>query len=507
MARNAASSYGVRLLLAISVLGVTPYLYRRLGPAGFGTWSVMFTFTTVFLLITYGFSAAVTKFVAEQRARGEREEVEQTVGASVTLLAALGVGAMVLSVAVGVLFNGLAADAEADAFRTGMILVGLSALVQFPGMAYGAALAGYQRYDRFSLGEAVIVVVFAAGAIVAVETGGGVLGVAIAQAAAFVAGGLTHFTLMRLTDRELSLRPRLAAREVRRRVGGFGSLALLADSSVFLGERMDTVIIAAIRNAAATAPFAAAVKLQSALQALVLPFLNVMMPVVSELWAVGRRVEVVSGLEVATRVALQLTLPAAIWLALFSSDIVDAWLGSDAQDAATIIVLLASGQVVGLTAFASERTLVGIGRVRWVAALAAVQGAINFGLTLVLVSAQGAKGAALATLIAIVLTGPMKLPLACRATGSTTSSLIRHGVSPALAGALPGVAAMVAVWLIMPSGVPRLAVGFVLGLGLAVAIAIAQVGPGRLRGLIGQITRRAESPEALQAVETQPVEI
>src|SRR4051812_514644 len=53
-ARNVLSSYGLRGLRAVSVLLLTPYLFRQLGLDGFGTWSVVFTIATVFSLVEYG---------------------------------------------------------------------------------------------------------------------------------------------------------------------------------------------------------------------------------------------------------------------------------------------------------------------------------------------------------------------------------------------------------------------------------------------------------------------
>jgi O-antigen/teichoic acid export membrane protein len=80
MARNAASNYLFRGLTALSVLLLTPYLFRTLGTDGFGTWSVMFTLATVFSLLEWGFSNGVTKYVAEFRAKARQEDLDQTVG-------------------------------------------------------------------------------------------------------------------------------------------------------------------------------------------------------------------------------------------------------------------------------------------------------------------------------------------------------------------------------------------------------------------------------------------
>ena len=478
IARNAASSYGMRLIRGLSVLLITPYLFRKLGPAGFGTWSVMFTVITVFSLLEDGFSVGVTKFVAQFRARDQRRELDDTIGAAVLLMGAAGIVAALISISVGLFGDSLAASSDRDAFRVGMVVLGLATVVRFPFVAYGAALMGYQRYELYNASQVVSIVGFAAGAVVALETGADVLGLAIAYGGSLALGGLVYGALLARVDRAVSLRPRAGERETRRMIGSFGSLALLADSMVFIGQRMDTLVIAAVRNAATAAPFAAAIKLAGGLQALTFPFVMLLMPMVADLQARGRHREVVRRFTIATRVTVQLTLPAAIAFALFSADIVDVWLGSKAPDVtASIIVVLMAVQVLTLSAYPAEKVLIGIARVRTVAGLAVIEGVSNIGLSIVLVSAYGAIGAALGTLFTSGLLAPIKFPLACRATGISTVQFLRQGVAPAVAATLPAVAAMLAIWMVMPVGAARLGAGLVAGLGLALAVGAAQVGP------------------------------
>ena len=61
-----------------------------------------------------------------------------------------------------------------------------------------------------------------------------------------------------------------------------------------------------------------------------LVILDLLMPMVSDLHARGRNEEVVRRFTIATRVALQLTLPTAVAFAVFASDIVHVWLGGSA---------------------------------------------------------------------------------------------------------------------------------------------------------------------------------
>jgi O-antigen/teichoic acid export membrane protein len=205
--RNAVTSYGQTALLGLSALLLTPYLFRALGTGGFGTWGVMFTLTALFSVVEAGFAAGPTKFIAEHRAREDRAQMESALGASVTIMGALGLLALAVSAAIAVFLTDLAAPGEQDAFRAGMLVLGVAYLLRFPLVAYGAVLTGYQRYDLFNLGQAVLVLGSALGAVAAVEAGAGVLGVAIAFGAACVASGLCYAALARRLDPELRPHP------------------------------------------------------------------------------------------------------------------------------------------------------------------------------------------------------------------------------------------------------------------------------------------------------------
>lgn len=498
MARNATSTYVHRLLLGLSVLVLTPYLFRQLGLEGFGTWSVIFTAATVFSLVEIGFSLGLTKLVAELHSQGRRRELAEAVGAGVSAMVGLGLVMAGLAAVLALAGSGLASPGERDAFRIGLLVVAGAMLVRFPCVAYAGALLGYQRYDLVWMARAAGVLVFSVGAVGAVEAGTGIVGVSVAYAAGQLVDAALYAVCLLRVDPEASLRPRLGDRALRRGLVSFSSYALLADSMVFIGQRMDTLVIAAIRGAAAAAPYAAAVKLQTALQSLTLPITNMLMPMVSDLWSSGRRDEVRRRFALATRVVVQVTLPVAAALALFATDAVTLWLGGGAPAVtAQIVVLLMVVQTITLTAVPAEMTLLGLGRARVVGSLAVVEGVSNLAISVALVSAHGAIGAAEGTLLTSAALSPIRLPLVCRALGVPLGRTLATTVVPALVRSLPGLAAMVAVAVLMAPGPARLVAGSAAGLGLCLAVGVAELGgPRRLAGLLRRPgAERAPAPE------------
>lgn len=485
--RNATSAYANRALMVLSVLLLTPYLFTQLGLAGFGAWSVMFTVVTVFNLFEVAFLTGVTTTVARLEGARREGEIGSLVRAGALLMALMGVLALAVAAAVAFAADGLAAQDDRAAFRDGLVVLGAAMLLRLPCAAFGAALQGRQRYDLFNAAEAVAIAGFAIGAVVALEAGGGLFALAVVQALALVAGGLLFVVLLYRATPGMSLRGRGAPM---RGLAGFGSWTLLSGSMSFVAERMDTVVVAAVRGAAAAGPYAAAQKLRSGLQSLTLPLLGLLLPMVSELDAAGRRDEVARRLVLATRVALQVSLPVAGALALFAPDFVGVWLGSSAPEStASIVAVLMAVEVLALLATPAHYVLVGLGRVRVIGVLGLVDAPLNLTLSIVLVTRHGAIGAAWATLLtSSLLAVAVKVPLATRESGCTRGQLIGGALRPALAASLPALAAMAAIRLALDEGLLRLALGVAAGLGIAIAIAVRQLGgPRGLRGVAGAL--------------------
>lgn len=486
LARNALSLYGVRGLVALTALGLTPYLYRQLGPGGFGTWSVLLTLTMIFDLLEFGFASGPSKLVAAHHARRDRRAQDAVLGATLILMTVLGLAGLLGALVLALTADGLAAEGQGEAFRTGLLVIGFAGVIRMSTAAYGATLMGLQRWDLFNVAEGIKVLGFLVAAIAVTEAGAGVVGLAWAFGGSWVVSGLLQAVLLRRADPHARLLPRRTDRRALREVGSFSSLTLLADSMVFAGQRADTIVIAALAGARAAGPYAAVVRLQSGVQALTLPFLRLLLPMASQLAAQSDFAGVRRQLLLASRLTLQITLPVAMAFAIFSPDIVSVWLGGGTPDSTVwVVVALMGVQVLGLTANAAERVLVGIGRVRLLAAMAVAEGLSNLVVSIVLVSAIGALGAAIGTLASTMVFAPLKLPIALRTlhTPSWGRALAGALVPPVFASA-PAIVAMVAIRLGMEEGPLRLVVGLTVGISLALAVAVRQFGPQRVRTAI-----------------------
>jgi O-antigen/teichoic acid export membrane protein len=208
---------------------------------------------------------------------------------------------------------------------------------------------------------------------------------------------------------------------------------------------------------------------------------------VSDLHGRGAREAVRRRLLLSSRLALQVTLPAALALALFAPDIVHVWLGDEAPEVTeTIVVLLAIAQIFIVTTMAADQVLIGVGQARTAGTLTVVEGSGNLIISLALIPAIGAVGAAVGTLAVSLLVAPLRFPLVCRATDTPVPRLVREALGPPCLRALPAVAAMTVVWATFPEGTLRLGIGILVGAVFALLFAIR---PAEIRS----VTRRRES--------------
>ena len=264
VARNIGTSYGIRALRALSVLVLTPYLFRRLGVEGFGTWSVLFTVATIFTLGEYGATQGVTKYVSALHGKGETARLRDLLSAAVVFMLWLGVLALIVSVALAAAAGSVVSRELEQPFQVGLVVIGATMLIRFPAGVYGAALMGAQRYDLYNAGDAISVLAFMGGAVAAVELGWGIGGLSAAYAASLLIGSAALALLLRRVDPALVVGPRRVDAAARRAVMGFGGTSLLVDSMDFIAMRMDTLVVATLRSAGAAAPIAAATRVTRA---------------------------------------------------------------------------------------------------------------------------------------------------------------------------------------------------------------------------------------------------
>lgn len=148
--RGAMLSYATILIVNLSGLLLTPAIIRGLGNAEYGLYMLIGSLAAYLGVLDFGLNNAVTRFVAQCAARGDRSQESRFLGAAlvvnaVAVAAILALGAL-LYMQVPALFGAkLTTDALAQA-RLMLLLLVANVAVTVTGSLFTAISAGHERF-------------------------------------------------------------------------------------------------------------------------------------------------------------------------------------------------------------------------------------------------------------------------------------------------------------------------------------------------------------------------
>ena len=493
--RGAASHLaGQFVALATSFL-LTPFLVHALGADAYGLWVLVGSAFAYGTLLDLGIGGAVVKYVAEDRARGEDAGANALLATSLRIFLAL--GALVAAA-------GVAAAHVVPRWVDAPAALGplVAPLVVLTGLHIGATLAltpvavalqGLQRYDLYNAVGVVGTIATAGGMVLVVLAGGGVVGMACTAIVVTAATRWAYHRLARRAAPGLRFGWRGASRPAARRLLTFGAASFAYRLGSRLGTRSDEFVIAAFLPVGAIAPYAIARRLAEAAQIVADQFLKVIIPLASELEALGEAERLRALYLHGSRITLGIVVPAAVLLVRYAEAVLTAWVGPAFAGAAGLAAILAVACLLETSQWAAGAVLEGIARQRVLAVTAMGAGILNVALSIALVRPLGLAGVALATLVANAIAAlGVALPYTLRTLRIPAGDVVRETWAPALVPALPMGAALFAVErLIGATAIGSAAVAALAGGAAYVAAYLAMPAARAERAAVGRGLRRA----------------
>ena len=156
----------------------TPIVLTGLGSESFGIYVLVLAFTSYFL--TYGIGKIATKYIAEYRSTGEEAKISEILSATILLTLCLSIGGTILlgifarSIVVDVL---LIAPEMIETAVTALYVACSIILIGSMSSIFQYVLQGLQRFDRYMLLANLSSILLAAGNILVVYLGYGVVGI------------------------------------------------------------------------------------------------------------------------------------------------------------------------------------------------------------------------------------------------------------------------------------------------------------------------------------------
>jgi O-antigen/teichoic acid export membrane protein len=425
---------------------LTPFVLGELGPAGYGLWMLVGAVGAYGSLLDLGIGGAVVKYVAEHAARSEWDDARAVLASAQWLYLGLGLIALTSSAALAPVFPDLVGIAAADReLATAVVmLTGLDIGLAIALTPARSALQGLQRYDLCNVVSTSGVLIGAAAIVGVLLAGWGVLGMIATSIPITIGMGVASRWWTRRIAPELKFGWRYANRTSVRRITSFSASLFAMQCGGRLQTKSDELVIAIFRPVDAITPYVLSRKLGEVAQLGAVQFLNVLMPLASELDARGDRRQLRALYIAASRVTLGITAPVAVVLMLLGGQVLAWWVGSAYARHADLVAMLAASSLIGISQWPAAAILQGMSRHGVLAAASLGAGVANIVLSVLLLPVFGLLGVALGTFIPTTIGSLcVILPVSARIVDVPIRVVLRDVWIP---GLLPGLAAAGVLW-------------------------------------------------------------
>ena len=349
------------------------------------------------------------------------------------------------------------------------MVFGLQVAFELIVQGAGYCLEGLQRLDLSRGADALRRTVVAVATAAVALGGGGLRGVAWAAAVGTAVGAVAAVAILRARGGRMPVV--LHRGDAREMVGYAGTVAALNGVGV-LNRTMNRLVVGWVLGPAAVALVEIATQIQNAALAVLTSTSYVALS--SSSWVFERRdhARLTELALLGTKYSMLATVPLAVLAAVLAEPLVHLWVGDRYDDAAGLVVLGLAYVVMASPVALASYVLQGVGQAKTVLWASLPGAAVNLVASFVLVEVVGIAGAFQATLLAMLVVGPLLARALVRQLGVPLGGFVRRSVVPALGPAVAaGLGAGVAVAL--PLGdAPTVAVGVVLGVALAVPVAL-----------------------------------
>jgi O-antigen/teichoic acid export membrane protein len=438
---NAVAGYiskGSDLIISLLLI---PFMVARLGDADYGLWILAGSLVSYGALLDFGIASALTKYVAEYNARGTQDKTRRLIASALWLYTAIGA---LLVAAFSIIAPWVPAwfelDAsQADTARWLVLITGTAIGLSIPYGASIAVLKGLHRFEITSLLGTVRFLLFAVGTVIVLQSGGGVLAIGAVQILAMTVIQLPAIWWIYRLAPGFRFGFRGACLSGIRTLGSFSWSLFLVSIGGQLQSRTDEIVIGSRMPVDAVTPYSLARKLSQIPQMLAEQFINLVLPIASELQARQDGANLKLTLTISTRLTIAVFFSLGMILCVLAGPVLALWVGPVYAESAPLVWVLVAAVFFDAVQWPAAVVLQGMNRHRLFAATSLATGIANVGLSLALIPHFGLLGVALGTLIpAAAQTALINIPYALRIVQISPGRLLRESLLPGFLPAVPG---------------------------------------------------------------------
>ncbi len=437
---SSLSNYVGKFIHLISWFILAPFLLSQLGERSYGLWALVGSVTGYGFLLNFGITDAVTKYVAEYRAKGEIEQARTIIATGLLLNIGLGLFLIFVSVLFAPFFTNLfnVTAAEERTATWLFLLSGIGVGLTIPCGITIAVLRGLQRFDLINISGVVATLLTLAATVMVLLAHGGVIGLALIGIVSTLLIQIFNIWLIYKIAPELRFGWHSGGRAHFRTLASYSSALFGMNLGGYLESRSDEIVIGGFLPIASVTPYNLARRLSALPQALTEQFLTLLLPMASEIHARVKPEQLRSLYIISTRVTLAIFLPIALILVIFAENILTLWIGPTYAQYAYLVLILVTASLIDTSQWPAGFVLQGMAKHHPLAIMTIASGVANLTISILLVGRLNLMGVALGTLIptTIVCVG-FVAPYAMRMIGVGMKEMYIKVLQPAILPSIP----------------------------------------------------------------------
>ena len=385
---------------------LTPFVIRSLGVTAYGIWILAVSTVSYLNVLDMGLRSAVIRFVSRAQAQDNPEEARATVGAALWVRVLISSGVAVLSIALALLFPHIfkiPSDLQKAAQIT-VLMCALGVAVTLISGVFGAVLAAIHRFDILSSISAVQTLARAAGVILILKSGYGLVQLAYWEVTVILLGGLATCGIALKIFPSCRVRIARPNMVILRRIWSYSFTTFIFIIAVQVITNTDNMVVGAFISVGTVAFYAIGGSLMGYSWQVVSSVSSTFTPMASNLEAGGKAEDLRRLLIRGTQGTLGIALPISLALILRGKTFIGLWMGPQySQIAGTVLQILVISQFVGIADGTAASIMMAIDKHKPVAKSAVVEAVLNLSLSVILAKTIGVYGVAWGTSISMAI--------------------------------------------------------------------------------------------------------
>ena len=429
--------YFVGSLLSIIA---TPIIIHSLGDTRYGIWSLVVGLTGYYGLLNLGIRSALTKYIAEYYSRNDQVEINKLINSSLVFFVVITLVILLFSIFMSVIYNHVFTIDEEyrRTIQVIIIVTGLNVAQGFIFQPFRSIMVAFNRFDISNVIGIMSSIIRTILLIILLKSDHGLYAMSLAILFVDLMTNIIVAVCSKKIYPELSLSFNLVRKRSMRKLWNFGIFNFMRHLSRVVLHRSDLIIIGIYMGAIHITIYTIGERLIDYVWKITKGISRVVLPVVSELDAtneIGKIHKIVIGIP---KYSLLLSTFIFIQIIFFGDNFIRLWMGDGYKESYYIFVLLMIPKLGMMTSEPMQESLVGMGHNKFLGYVSIFEACANLGLSILLVGHYGLIGVAMGTVVPLLFTRSIVIPIyCCKKINIKLSELFWTVLFPAILTVLP----------------------------------------------------------------------